>query len=100
MLNTHGLELRDESFRLIFATAVRPEMSNLALELSLDHRIEVIEGELLFVLRLKVINENRFRFIVYVCGKIAGVRSDRLSLHGPVQVRVYQLERFSGAWGR
>ena len=100
MLNTHGLELRDESFRLIFAAAVRSEMLNLALELSLDHCVEVVKGERLFILRLKVVNENRFRFIVYVGGKIAGVRSDRLSLHGPVQVRVYQLERFSGAWGR
>ena len=100
MLNTHGLKLRDEGFRLIFAAAVRPEMSNLALELSLDHCVEVVKSELLFILRLKVINENRFRFIVYVSGKIAGVRSDRLSLHGSVQVRVYQLERFSGAWGR
>ena len=59
MLNTHGLELRDESFRLIFATVVRSEMSNLALELSLDHCIEVVKSELLFVLRLKVINEDR-----------------------------------------
>ena len=100
MLNTHGLELRDESFRLIFATAIRLEMSNFALELSLDHCVEVIEGELLFILRLKVINEDRFRFIVYVGGEVAGVRSDRLDLHGSVQVRVYQLERFSGAWGR